>query len=264
MKILFIGDIVGESGRETVKKILPAVKNEYSPNIVIANAENLAHGNGITAEYIEEMGKAGINFFTSGNHIWGNKSGVLKLDDPDFPVIRPANYPSENIPGRGYQIIEDEGGNKILVINLLGQVFMKANVDSPFKIVDKILNEINSEELSAILVDFHAETTSEKYALGFYLDGKISALIGTHTHVPTTDARILQNGTAYITDAGMVGSYDSVIGVKKDIIIHKFLTQIPAKHDPEDKGKMIFSAVLVELDEKTKKALDIKHILKFI
>ncbi len=264
MKILFIGDIVGESGRETVKKLLPGIKNEYSPDIVIANAENLAHGNGITSEYIEEMVKAGINFFTSGNHIWGNKSGVMRLNDSDFPVIRPANYPSQDTPGRGYQIIEDGMKNKVLVINLLGQVFMKANVDSPFKVIDKILNELSRENFSAILVDFHAETTSEKYALGFYLDGRVSALIGTHTHVPTTDTRILSNGTAYITDVGMVGSYDSVIGVKKDIIIHKFLTQIPAKHDPEDEGKMIFSAVLVELDEKTKKALDIKHILKYI
>lgn len=263
MKILFIGDIVGESGRETVKKLLPGVKKEYSPNLIIANGENLAHGNGLTPEYVKEMVNAGINFFTSGNHIWGNKSGAIKLDDPNFPVIRPANYPSKNTPGRGYQIIEDEMMNKILIVNLLGQVFMKANVDSPFKKIDEILNELSHEKFSAILIDFHAETTSEKYALGFYLDGKVSAIIGTHTHVPTTDARIFPNGTAYITDVGMVGPYDSVIGVKKDIVINKFLTQIPAKLDPENEGLMIFSAVLVELDEKTKKALDIKHILKF-
>lgn len=263
MKILFIGDIVGEGGRETVKKLLPGIKKEYSPNLIIANGENLAHGNGLTPEYVEEMTDVGINFFTSGNHIWGNKSGAMKLDDPNFPVIRPANYPSENTPGRGYRIIEDGMMNKILIVNLLGQVFMKANVENPFKKIDEILNELSHENFSAILIDFHAETTSEKYALGFYLDGKVSAVIGTHTHVPTADARILPNGTAYITDVGMVGSYDSVIGVKKNIVITKFLTQIPAKLDPENEGKMIFSAVLVELDEKTKKALDIKHILKF-
>ena len=263
MKILFIGDIVGRGGREAVKEILPKVREEYSPDLVIANAENLSHGNGFTPEHIEEMQKAGIDFFTSGHHVWGNKSGVLKLNDPKFPVTRPANYPSSNTPGRGYEIIEDGMMNRLLVVNMQGQVFMRPHVDSPFKIMDKILQETAHENLAGIIVDFHAEATSEKYTLGLYLDGKVSAVVGTHTHVATADAHIFENGTAYISDAGMVGAYDSSIGVKKDLIINKFLTQMPAKHEPETEGKMVFGSVLIEIDEKTKKALDIKQIIKF-
>lgn len=262
MKILFIGDIVGKGGRETVKKVLPGVREEYSPDLVIANAENLSHGNGFTPDHIEEMQKAGIDFFTSGHHVWGNKTGVLMLNDPKFPVLRPANYPSPDTPGRGYQIIEDGMMNRLLVINIQGQVFIKDHVDSPFKVIDRILQETAHENLNGIFVDFHAEATSEKNTFGLYLDGKVSAVVGTHTHVATADARIFDNGTAYLTDAGMVGAYDSSIGVKKDLIINKFLTQMPVRHEPETEGKMVFGSVLIELDEKTKKALDIKQIIK--
>lgn len=264
MKLLFIGDIFGRPGRDTVRKVLPEVIDEFAPDIVIANAENLAHGNGITPESINEMRSAGVDFFTSGNHIWGNQAGVLKLEDPTFPVIRPANYPSANTPGEGYKIVEDGKGHRILVINLMGEVFMKQHIDSPFKTIDEILEETAKENVDAIIVDFHAETTAEKYAFGFYVDGRVSAVLGTHTHVSTTDARIFENGTAYISDVGMVGSYDSVIGVNKEVIIKKFLTQMPAKHTPETEGTMIFNAVILELDEETKKALDIKHIKKLI
>ena len=263
MKILFIGDIFGRGGRETVKKILPEVREEFAPDLVIANGENMTHGNGLTPDHVEAMRGAGVDFFTTGNHIWGNQTGVMSLNDPKFPVIRPANYPSENTPGRGYQIIEDGMMNKLLVVNLMGLVFMKENLDHPFKVMDKILAETAHENLSGIFVDFHAETTSEKYAMGLYLDGKVSAVIGTHTHVPTADAHILENGTAFMTDAGMVGALDSVIGVKKNIVINKFINQMPAKLEPETEGKMVFSSVLIEIDEKTKKALDVKHVLKF-
>jgi len=264
MKILFLGDIVASSGRALVKQVLPAIKEEYNPNLVIANAENLSHGNGFTPEHLEEMQQAGINFFTLGDHTWGNTKGVMKLNDHKVPIIRPANYPDFNTPGRGYAIVEDNSMNRILIINLLGRVFMKNDFDCPFRAVDRILRETAHEYLNGIFVDFHAEATSEKYALAFYLDGRVSAVLGTHTHVATADARILEGGTAAMSDAGMNGSLDSVIGVRKDIIINGFLSQRPAKHDPETSGRMIFNSVLIELDIKTKKALNIQHIQKII
>ena len=264
MKILFLPDIAGRPGRETVKNILPGVKKEYEPDLVIANGENLVHGKGVSPKAIEEMQSVGIDFFTSGNHIWHRKVGVLHLNDKDFPVLRPANYPPENVPGRGYQIVEDGMMNKILVINLIGRVFMKKDYDCPFRAFDRILQETAHEKPSAIFVDFHTEATSEKYAMGFYLDGRASAVIGTHTHVATADARILPEGTAYMTDAGMIGSYDSIIGVKKEAIINSFLTQLPAKHEPEIIGEMVFNGVIIEINEKNKKAQTINHIQRFL
>lgn len=262
MKILFIGDIFGRAGRETVGKILPEMKKKYSPDIVIANPENMSHGTGFSLKNIEEMQKAGVDFFTSGNHVWSNPDGVAHLDEKDFPVLRPANFPSKDTPGRGHRIVETKG-KKILIISLIGQVFMKQNVDSPFKVIDQILEENREQDLSAIFVDFHAETTSEKTALAFYLDGRVSAVVGTHTHIQTNDARVLENGTAYITDVGMTGPQDSVIGVKKEIIIKKFLTQMPVKNTPETEGKMIFNAVFIEVDEETKKALNISNVFEY-
>jgi len=204
-----------------------------------------------------------VDFFTNGNHVWGNKDGYKHLDDPHFPVIRPANYPSDEVPGDGYRIIEDSVGNKILIVNLIGRVFMRKDFDCPFKKMDEILDEVKKEKLAAIFVDFHAEATSEKYALAHYLDGRISALIGTHTHVPTADCHILENGTALMSDAGMVGAVDSIIGVRKDSIIKSFLNQMPMKHEPETSGQMVLNSVMIEIDDKTKKALNIYHIQKF-
>lgn len=264
MKILFIGDIVARPGRETLAKVLPKVKKKYKPDFVIANAENASHGNGFSPSAIMEMQDAGVDFFTTGDHAWDNKSGASKLDDKDFPVIRPANYPLEDIPGRGWQVAEDHAGHKILVINLMGRVFIKKHFDCPFRALDRILRENAHKKLSAIFVDFHAEATSEKYALGFYADGKVTAVIGTHTHVPTADFRILDGGTAFMADAGMTGSLDSVIGVKKDLMVPSFITQLPVKHEPETKGKMVFNGVLIELDGKTKKALNVLHIQEII
>lgn len=265
MKILFVSDIFGRPGRETVKAILPGLREKYAPDLVIANAENLAHGNGFSPEHINEMSRAGIDFFTSGNHVWGQIDGVKRLDDADFPVIRPANFPlGVGVPGRGSAIIEDAKGRKVLIINLMGRVFLKPDLDCPFKAADRILAEYEGEDLAGIFVDFHAETTSEKYALSFYLDGRVSAIVGTHTHVPTKDARILKNGTAAITDVGITGSVDSVIGVKKELILKHFLTGMPVKHEPEDQGEMVFNAVLIELDEGKNKALNIIHIQEFL
>ncbi|MFA5947930.1 MAG: TIGR00282 family metallophosphoesterase [Candidatus Gracilibacteria bacterium] len=263
MKLLFIGEIVAKAGRETVKKILPDLRAKYKPDLIIANCENISHGNGFSPSAIKEMQKEGINFFTSGDHCFGNRLGMMSLDDPKFPVIRPANYPPENVPGRGYQIIEDGMMNKILVVNLMGRVFMKKDFDCPFRTMDRILRETAHERLSAIIVDFHAEATSEKYAMGFYLDGKVSLIVGTHTHVATRDFRILDKGTAFICDIGMIGCLDSVIGVRKEVIINSFLTQLPVKHEPEENGKKIFNSVFVELDEKNMKALNVEQ-LQFI
>lgn len=262
MKILFIGDIYGRPGRETVAKLLPEVRKEFAPDLIIANPENMSHGNGFSVKNIEEMRAVGVDFFTSGNHVWENKEGAAKLADPEFPVLRPANYP-EDVVGDGYRIVE-AGGKRVLVISLLGRVFMRWAVDCPLRTCDRILKECEAEHLDAIFVDIHAEATSEKSALAYYLDGRVSAVVGTHTHVQTNDARVLENGTAFITDVGMTGPRDSVIGVKKEIIVHQFLSQIPVKHDPETTGKMEFSAVLVEIDPETKKALNVTSIHKLI
>lgn len=262
MKILFIGDIVAKPGRETVKKVLPDVLRKYKPSLVIANAENLSHGNGFTFETISEMQKAGIDFFTSGDHAWGNRVGLMDLGDSKFPVVRPANFPPE-VPGKGYVVVEDKMMNKILIVNLVGRVFMKKHFDCPFRTIDKILRETEREKVDAVLVDIHAEATSEKYALGFYLDGRVSALVGTHTHVPTADARIFDNGLAFMCDVGMTGALDSVIGVRKDLIITSFLTQMPVKHEPESSGKMVFNACLIDVDNKNK-STKIEHIQQIV
>jgi metallophosphoesterase (TIGR00282 family) len=262
MKILFLGDIVAKPGRETVKKILPEIIKKHKPDFIFANAENLSHGNGFTPETITEMQKAGVDFFTSGDHAWGNKMGMLEIASEDFPVIRPANFPPE-VPGTGYFVVKGKNGHKVLVINLIGRVFMKKNYDCPFRMVDKILKQTEKEKFDAIFVDIHAEATSEKYAMGFYLDGRVSAVIGTHTHVPTADERILDKGTAFMSDVGMTGSLDSVIGVRKDLIITSFLTQMPVKHEPEFGGKMVFNACLINVVSKNKSS-QIARIQKII
>lgn len=264
MKILFLGDIVARPGRDTVKKLLPQVIEEEEVDFVIANGENLTHGAGFTEKHLDEMKAAGVNFFTCGDHTWDKREGWMLLDQKDFPMVRPANFPGKETPGKGYKIIENQYMEKILIINLIGRVFMKRDYDCPFRKVDEILKETAHEHLSAIFVDFHAEATSEKYAMAHYLDGRASFLVGTHTHVPTGDERILEHGLAAISDAGMCGSLDSVIGVQKDIIINSFLLQRPVKHEPETRGRMVLNGVLAELDTKKKIALNIKRIQKII
>jgi metallophosphoesterase (TIGR00282 family) len=260
MKVLFIGDIVGRPGRKTVKKVLPEIKDEHSPDLIIANGENLAHGRGITEDNIKEMQEAGIDYFTSGNHVYDNKAVADKLNDKNFPVIRPINFPPNN-PGRGYHIFETAKLQKIAIINLHGRVFINHNYDCPFRKFDEILPEIKAEQPQAIIVDFHAEATSEKVAFGHYVDGRASAVLGTHTHVPTSDGKILKEGTAYISDVGMVGTSDSVIGAKKEDIIEGFLNQMPFRYDIPD-GDTEFAAVLIEIDDNTGKATQITQILK--
>lgn len=262
MRFLFIGDIVGKPGRRIVTELLPKIRKKKKYDLVIANGENLSHGKGINQKVVDEMQKAGVDFFTSGNHVWKQKKTLPLLNDTKFPVIRPANYPP-GVPGRGYHIVETGLMKRILVMNLMGRVFFGQRLDCPFRLADQILTQTASEHLSAIIVDFHAEATSEKVALGHYLTGKVSAVLGTHTHIPTADPRILQGHTAYLTDVGMCGLRDSIIGVDKEQIIKHFLTQLPVPHDIST-GPMILNAVEFEIDDQTGRATKIESVLKEI
>jgi metallophosphoesterase (TIGR00282 family) len=262
MNILFIGDIYGRPGRGTVKKVLKNFRQEHGIHLVIANAENMHHGKGVTEANLDEMREAGVDFFTSGNHIWKERAIVPFLNNKRLKLVRPANYPS-GVPGLGWQITEGALKQRVLVINLLGRVFMPNHLDCPFRKADEILKENAHEQLAAIIVDFHAETTSEKMALAQYLDGRVSAVIGTHTHVPTADARILPKGTAFMTDAGFVGPTDSIIGADKEAIIEHFLTQMPVRHEVA-KGPTVFNAVKIEIDDKTRKATSIFHLQQYL
>ncbi|MFA5360012.1 MAG: TIGR00282 family metallophosphoesterase [Patescibacteria group bacterium] len=262
LNILFIGEVNGKIGRRAVQEILPKLKKEFKPDLVILNADNLAHGNGVSETTIKEMQKIGVDAFTGGDHCFGN-TGSLNIYDNDLPLLRPANY-SENAPGKGCTIIELKNGHKILLISLIGQVFMSMDYDNPFNKVDQILSNLANNNLSAIIVDIHAEATSEKIALGHYLDGRVSAILGTHTYIMTADAQISKLGTALITDVGMTGFADGVLGVDKEGIIKTFLTQIKTSHTIPEKGRTCFNAVLLTIDPKTKQTRSIKPITKYI
>lgn len=254
MKILAIGDIVGNPGRRAGGKILPALYYEYGLDLVIGNGENAAGGLGLTPSTAQELLESGIDVITSGNHIWAHKE-IFPYLDGSLPIIRPLNYPP-GTPGHGYLF-----KGKALVVNLIGRTFI-GNFDCPFRAMDQFLADIEDKP-SVIVVDFHAEATSEKVAMGRYLDGRVSAVLGTHTHVGTIDARILPGGTAYVTDIGMVGPLDSVIGDDTDSVIDRFLTQIPSRLSV-GKGKVTFNAISVEVNEDTGKAIDIKRIDKLV
>lgn len=255
VNILFIGDIVGKPGRQAIARELYRLVDRHRVDLVIANGENAAGGFGLTAETAKELFEYGVNLFTSGNHIW-DKKDALDYITREPRLLRPANYPP-GTPGKGSTIVRTAGGIKVGVINLEGRVFMN-NLECPFRTADSEVEKI-VQETPVILVDFHAEATSEKSALGWYLDGRVTAVIGTHTHVQTADERILPGGTAYLTDAGMTGSFESVIGVRKDEPIQKFLTQIPAKFEVAKKDIRL-NGVVVSVDESTGKALGIERI----
>jgi 2',3'-cyclic-nucleotide 2'-phosphodiesterase len=223
MNIIFLGDIVARPGREAVGKIINDLKVKYSSDLIIANVENVAHGKGVTIKTLDELKKYGIDFFTSGNHVW-KKEGKIALEKKEIPLIRPANYPKEVSIGDGYRIIKTLG-KRLLVINLIGRTFFRNHYDCPFKKSDEILDKFKFDNLDGILVDFHCEATSEIKALGYYLDGRVSAVIGTHTHVLTADASILPKKTAYISGSGMCGIKHSVLGKDKDEVIEMFLKQ---------------------------------------
>src|SRR3989338_2912510 len=230
MKILFLGDIVGKPGRKAIAKVLPEWKKEHDPDLVIANGENMAHGSGFTLVGFEEVQKAGVDFFTSGNHWPRKEEGMLLFSGKKYPIIRPGNWVG-SVPGQGFRVIE-VGTTRVAIANLMGQTFMGEQLNSPFHAFDEILDEIGSS-VRVKIVDFHAEATSEKQAFGWYADGRVSAVIGTHTHVPTADARLLLKGTAYITDVGMAGIRDSVIGDERSNRVQQFLNQLPVKHEIE-------------------------------
>jgi len=263
MKILFFGDIVGKIGREAIKKILPALKEKYQPDIILANVENLAHGKGITAKTLKEMELAGINCFTSGNHVWKKEDVTTAVRNNNACLITPANDP-RTIKDNGFKLLEI-GASKFFVVNLLGRVFIEEKgLKCPFKEIDKILAKPDLLTASGILVDIHAEATSEKIALGWYLDGRVSAVLGTHTHIPTTDYKILPKGTAYVTDVGMVGPIDSVLGVKKELIIEKFLTDSPIVFDIPEHGEVEVNAIYLETDDKNLLAKKIEKIYEIV
>lgn len=255
MKILFIGDIIGSPGRMAVSELLPPLISKKKIDFVIANCENAAAGFGVTKKNVEELFKARIDVLTSGNHIW-NKKEVLEFIGDYERLLRPANYPSTT-PGAGSVLIPTATGEYIGVLNVAGRIFMQP-IDCPFVTAKHRVDELR-KKTNIIIVDIHAEATSEKKALGWYLDGQVSAVLGTHTHVQTADEEVLPQGTAYISDAGMTGPFDSVIGIKKEIIIERFLTQMPNKFDLA-KDDIRMQGVIMDIDSTSGKAKSIDRI----
>ena len=225
MRILFVGDIVGQAGRRLLKPALRALRDRYAPHLVVANGENAAGGTGITPATADEIFRAGVDVITTGNHVW-NRREILPYLEASERLLRPANYPNP-APGSGVCRVETAAGASVAVINLIGRVFM-GQFEDPFRTADRLLDELDGA-VDLVFVDFHAEATSEKVAMGWYLDGRVAAVVGTHTHVATADERILPGGTAYITDLGMTGAFDSVIGVEKSEVLERFLSQRPVK-----------------------------------
>ncbi len=256
MNILCIGDIVGRPGREAVDGLLPQLKKEFAVDLVIANGENSAGGAGITTRTAEQLFEFGCNVITTGDHVW-DKSDIIELLGQNKNVLRPANFP-QGAPGEGWGVFQTAEGQKIGVINLLGRVFMRYNVNCPFRQLTEIV-DIIKQQTSIILVDIHAEATSEKVALGFFIDGKVSAVVGTHTHIQTADEKILPKGTAFITDLGMTGPYLSVIGQNKEKIIDRFWTSLPTKFDVASEDIQLHG-VVIDVDEKTGLARKITRV----
>ncbi len=255
MKILFIGDIVGKPGRKAVSTLLPGIVGQYGVDIVIANCENAAGGFGVTRKIVDELYHNEIDILTSGNHIWDKKEISNFIDDYET-LLRPANYP-EGTVGKGSVVIDTRLGISLGVLNLEGRVFMKP-LDCPFRVAEREIEKLK-HKTNIIIVDMHAEATSEKEALGWFLDGKVSTVLGTHTHVQTADERVLPHGTAYITDVGMTGSFDSVLGIKKEVALERFLTLLPNRFDVA-KGDIRLQGVLIDIDNETGKGLSIERL----
>ncbi len=255
MKLIYIGDIVGRPGRRAVREILPELKSQYQPDVVFANGENMASGAGYTTDTYREVLEYGIDFFTSGDHVWDKADIFPILDTKAEKLLRPANYPEQD-PGRGWDDVVI-GKHRIRLINLQGNVFMKASLESPFITIDRILADAHRPAIT--IVDLHAEATSEKIAFSYYVDGRVSAVVGTHTHVQTNDARILEHGTAALSDLGMTGPRDGVLGVQKEIIIQGQRNQMPWKYEVAT-GPIILSGAYIEIDEETGQATKIELI----
>lgn len=255
VKLLFLGDVVGKPGRQALSYELHRLIDRYMVDIVIANGENAAGGFGLTEETAKDLYSCGIHVLTSGNHIWDKKDAVGYITK-ESRLVRPANYP-EGTPGQGSTIVKTAGGIKIAILNLEGRVFMN-NLDCPFRVADREIERLRTET-PVIFVDFHAEATSEKAALGFYLDGRVSAVVGTHTHVQTADEQVLPGGTAFITDLGMTGPTDSILGVGKAEVIEKFLVGLPVRFKAGE-GEVVLCGALIEADPETGKAISIERI----
>lgn len=255
MNILVIGDIVGRPGRTVLKALLPGLQKEYAIDFTIANAENAAGGRGLTKDVNDEILSYGVDVITMGNHVWDNKN-ILSFIDDEHRLIRPVNYP-EDCPGQGYHIYTAGFNKKVAVINASGRIFLPP-LDCPFQVISNLLEQF-SPNVDYIIVDFHAEATSEKLAMGYYLDGKVTAVIGTHTHIQTADERILPGGTAYITDIGMTGPSESILGMEKEPVIEKFVTGRPTRFEVAS-GPTHLQGVVLNLDEATNK---VQEIIRF-
>ena len=259
MRILFIGDIMGRAGREALEKYLPDVQSKLNPNVTIVNGENSAHGRGITEKFCNQFFNWGADVITTGNHVWDQRE-VLKYITREPRLLRPANFPAKTTPGNGSYVFETKQGQRILVVNMMCRLFMDP-LDDPFSCMEDILTKHKlGQNCDAIFVDLHGETTSEKMSFGHVFSGRISAVIGTHTHIPTADAHVMKGGTAYMSDAGMSGDYDSVIGMQKHSATHRFTHKTPGDHAiPASENTMLCGALVVT-DDNTGKALSIEPL----
>ncbi|MGI5911778.1 MAG: TIGR00282 family metallophosphoesterase [Syntrophomonadaceae bacterium] len=255
INILIIADVVGKPGRRAIKNILPMIQKENNLEFIIANAENAAGGRGLTRQVMDELLGSGIDVLTMGNHVWDNKD-IFNIIDDEFRLIRPINFPPY-CPGQGYHIYTSGSNKKIAVINTMGRIFMQP-LDCPFRIVDSLIEEIK-DQVDIIIVDIHAEATSEKLALAYYFDGKVTAVLGTHTHIQTADERILPQGTAYITDLGMTGATDSILGMDKDMVIKKLVYQRPVRLEVAG-GKAQLQGVILHINDVNNKVKSISRI----
>lgn len=257
MRLLIFGDVVGKIGRRALTAVLPELRREHCPDVVLANAENVAHGLGMTAKTLQEVLDAGVTLLTGGNHVWDKPEGIELLRGAEVQIIRPANYPS-GAPGAGWKTLSVDGKN-VLVINLLGRVFMRDLVDDPFRTFDAIV-EAHGADADAVIVDFHGEATSERNAFGWYVDGRATVAYGTHTHIPTADARILPKGTAFVTDVGMVGARDSIIGVDPATTIPQYTTGIGQRYVWPETGVAWVHAIVVDTETTTGHVTRIERI----
>jgi len=256
VKVLFVGDIFGKPGRNAVRHFVPRLREQHGLDLCIGNSENVAAGSGMTMDLADELFASGLDLLTSGNHAWSKREAIPLLKAGHGKQLRPANYPGD-APGRGHAIVQTKDGRKLGVLNLEGRVFMKS-LDCPFRTAERLLPELRAET-ACILVDMHCEATSEKNAMGHFLDGRVSAVLGTHTHIQTADGRVLAGGTAYATDVGMCGPWDSVIGVRKEAAIERMLTQRHVPFEPATR-EVYLQGAIVDLDEQTGKARSILRV----
>lgn len=263
-RILFFGDVVGAIGRQGLVHALPALKKKFDPNLVVANVENLAHGVGITLKTLNELVGAGVDAFTGGNHSWDNPLGSPLFEDADWKnkLSVPTNYGAAK--GGQNTILVEKDGARVLIANVMGQLFTHPNTSSPFTALEKVLTNCEKEMPDAVLVDIHAEATSEKEAFGHFADGRVSAVFGSHTHIPTNDQKILPGGTAYVTDLGRCGAYDSVLGFEKKSAVKRFLSESSGKYDLVDKGECEVNGVAFTVDLDTHRTIELTRIREII